>query len=327
MSFQAFVMKQQYRKVQGLGDRLDHMKDLIEWERFRPFFNNLFDDNDETGGRPHYDEIIMMKVLLLQRFYGLSDQETEFQINDRTSFKNFLGFPDKLPDYSTIWRLKERMQQNGTIEKIWNELQKQLDNKGLKVKSGIIQDATFIEADFGKKRHYKEKQAKKKGEEIVYTDKQKAHMDKDGTFVVKNNQIHFGYKLHQKIDVDHELIREIEVTTASVHDSRVDLTQEDDDTAYRDKGYFGVAPHPKVKDMTMKRAVRGKPLTKKEKRYNKAIAKIRAPGERPFAVLQRVFKGGRTRVKNLQRVTVQVVMDCFAYDLYQLFTLAKQGKW
>jgi len=320
-------MKQQYKKVQGLGDRLDHIKDLIEWEKFRPFFNDLFEDNDETGGRPHYDEIVMMKVLLLQRFYGLSDQETEFQINDRTSFKNFLGFPDKLPDYSTIWRLKERMQQNGTIEKVWNELQKQLDNKGLTVKSGIIQDATFIEADFGKKRHYKEKKAKKKGEEIVYTDKQKAHMDKDGTFAVKNKHIHFGYKLHQKTDVDNGLIRELEVTTASVHDSKVDLTEKDDDTAYRDKGYFGVAPHLKVKDMTMKRAVRGKPLTKREKLYNKAIAKIRAPGERPFSVLQRVFKGGRTRVKNLQRVTVQEVMDCFAYDLYQLFTLAKQGKW
>lgn len=327
MSFEKFVLQQQYKKVHGLGDRLDHLKGLIDWERFRPFFADLFYDDDKTGGRPHYDEVVMMKVLVLQRFYGLSDQETEFQINDRTSFKNFLGFPDKIPDYTTIWGLKERMQKNGTLDKIWNELQKQLDSKGLKVKNGVIQDATFIEADFGKKRHYKEKKAKKKGEKIEYTDKQKAHMDKDGTFAVKNKQIHFGYKLHQKTDVENGLIREFDVTTASTHDNNIDLTEKHDDAVYRDKGYFGVKPHPDINDMTMKRAVRGRPLTKEEKKYNKSIAKVRAPGERPFAVLKRVFHGGRTCVKNIKRVSVHGMMDCFAYNLYQLFTLKKQRKW
>ncbi|MDI6721058.1 MAG: transposase, partial [Candidatus Aenigmarchaeota archaeon] len=157
--------------------------------------------------------------------------------------------------------------------------------------------------------------------------KQKAHMDKDGTFAVKHNQIHYGYKLHQKTDVDNGLIREFDTTTASTHDNNVDLTEYGDDAVYRDKGYAGVAPHPGVKDMTMKKAARGRPLTKQEKKYNKAIAKMRAPGERPFAVLRRVFHGGHTRVKNLQRVTVQEAMDCFAYNLYQLFTLKKQRKW
>lgn len=327
MSFEKFVLRKQYEKVQGLGDRLDHVKDMVDWEKFRPFFADLFFDDDKTGGRPHYDEVVMMKILVLQRFYGMSDQETEFQINDRTSFKNFLGFPDKIPDFTTIWKLKERMQQNGAIEKIWNELQRQLDAKGLKVKSGVIQDATFIEADFGKKRHYKEKQAEKHGKQIEYTEKQKAHMDNDGTFSVKNNQIHFGYKLHQKIDVDHGLIREFDMTTASTHDNNIDLTEKNDDTVYRDKGYFGVAPHKNVKDMTMKRAVRGRPLTKEEKKYNKTIAKVRAPGERPFAVLKRVFHGGHTYVKNIKRVSVHGMMDCFAYNLYQLFTLKKQQKW
>lgn len=312
--------------MQGLGDRLDHIKDMIDWEKFRPFFSDLFFDDDKIGGRPHYNEIVMMKILVLQRFYGLSDQETEFQINDRTSFKNFLGFPDKIPDYSTIWRLKERMQKDGTLEKIWNEMQRQFEEKGLKVTTGVIQDATFIEADLGKKRYYKEKQAKKHGKEIQYTEKQKAHIDKDGTFAIKNNQVHFGYKLHQKTDTDFGLIREFSVTTASLHDSQVDLTEADDKTVYRDKGYVGVDPHKNVKNMTMKKAVRGKPLTKEEKKYNKAISRVRAPGERPFAVIHRVFSGGTTLVKNLARVTVQQAVECFAFNLYQLFTLARQSR-
>ncbi|MDI6721140.1 MAG: IS5 family transposase, partial [Candidatus Aenigmarchaeota archaeon] len=302
------------------------LKGLIDWERFRPLFANLFFDDDKTGGRPHYDEVIMMRVLVLQRLYGLSDQETEFQVNDRTSFKNFLGFPEKLPDYSTIWRLKERMQKDGTLDRIWNELQRQLDAKGLKVKTGVIQDATFVEADFGKKRYQEEKKAKKEGREIEYTDKQKAHMDKDGTFAVKGQEVHFGYKLHQKSDIDFGLIRDFGVTTASTNDNQVDLVVSGDNAAYRDKGYAGTKLRSGVRDMTMKKAARNRPLTKVEKRFNRAVAKIRFQGERPFAVIQRVFNGGTTRVKNLKRVTVQQAIECFAFNLYQLFTLKRQGR-
>lgn len=324
MSFKQFILRQEYEKVQGLGDRLDYLKDLIEWKCFKRFFESLFRDNDTTGGRPHYDEVVMMKILVLQRLYGLSDQETEFQINDRTSFKNFLGFPDTLPDYSTLWRLKERMQKNGTIEKIWNELQRQLDAKGLRVKTGVIQDATFIEADFGKKRYQKEKQAKRRGEEINYTERQKAHIDKNGTFAVKNQEIHFGYKLHQKMDIDFGLIREFDVTTASTHDSQIDLIEAGDNAAYRDKGYAGTQLRRGIIDMTMKKAARNRSLTSKEEKFNKAVARIRSIGERPFAVMQRVFHGGTTRAKNIARVTVQQMMECFAFNLYQLFTLAKR---
>lgn len=326
MSFRQFVLREEYQKVHGLGDRLDHLKGLIDWERFRPFFANLFFNDDKTGGRPHYDEVVMMRVLVLQRLYGLSDQETEFQINDRTSFKNFLGFPEKMPDYSTIWRLKERMQEDGTLERIWNELQKQLNAKGLKVKTGVIQDATFVEADFGKKRYQEEKKAKKEGREVEYTDKQKAHMDKDGTFAVKGQEVHFGYKLHQKSDVDFGLIRKFDVTTASTNDNQIDLTRPNDPPVYRDKGYAGTKPQAKI-DMTMKKAARNRPLTKAEKRFNRAVAKIRSRGERPFAVMQRVFNGGATYVKNIKRVVVQQAMECFAFNLYQLFTLKRQGRY
>jgi IS5 family transposase len=177
VSFRQFVLVEEYQKIHDLGDRLDHLKGLIDWERFRSFFADLFFDH-ENWGRPHYDEVVMMRVLVLQRLYGLSDQETKFQINDRTSFKNFLGFPDDLPDYSVIWRLKERMQKDGTLERTCNELPLQLVAKWLKVKTGVIQDATFIEADFGKKRYQKEKRAKKRGREVECTEKQKAHMDR-----------------------------------------------------------------------------------------------------------------------------------------------------
>ncbi len=95
--------------------------------------------------------------MLLQAWYDLSDPELEFQVHDRLSFRNFLDFPKSIPDFSMIWKIRERLKDAGIERHIWDELQKQLDEKGYAVKKGVIQDASFIEADFGKKRYYKEK--------------------------------------------------------------------------------------------------------------------------------------------------------------------------
>jgi len=85
----------------------------------------------------------MLKVLLLQQWYSLSDMEAEKQIADRISFMKFLGFPDSIPESRTIWLFRERLMETGKDKVIWEELQRQLDAKGLKVKRGSIQDATL----------------------------------------------------------------------------------------------------------------------------------------------------------------------------------------
>jgi transposase, IS5 family len=188
----------------------------------------VFYDNKETGGRPHTDELVVVRSMLLQGWYDLSDPGLEFQCYDRLSFRNFLGFPEKIPDFTTIWKIRDRLEEEGMDTLIWSEVQQQLDEKGLKVEKGMVQDAAFIEADIGKKRYRKEKNAKKKGETIMYAEKQRRHMDKDGSFSVKHGQVHYGYKSHIKMDIDHHLVRDITVTTASVHDSMIDLATPQD---------------------------------------------------------------------------------------------------
>jgi IS5 family transposase len=322
VSFDKFILKQQYQKVKGLGDRLELMKQQIDWKPFIPLVKSVFHDNKITGGCPHTDELIVVRSMLLQAWYGLSDPELEFQCHDRLSFRNFLGFPDRIPDFTTIWKIRDRLKESGVDKKIWDELQRQLNIKGYRVKKGVIQDASFIEADLGKKRCQREKKARRQGEPVEYTEKQLQHIDKDGEFSVKHGQIHYGYKSHIKIDVGHHLIRDLEVTSANLHDGDVDLVEEGDQAVYRDKGYFG--KHLTVSgvvDKTMKRAVRGRKLNGGEQKRNKAIGRVRAPGERPFSVIKRVFHGDRTSVKTLERVLVKEMFKCFAYDLYQLVTL------
>ena len=325
MSFNQFILKEQYQKVKGLGDRLELMKEQINWQPFIPLVRKIFHGNEKEIGRPHTDELIIIRSMLLQGWYGLSDPELEFQCHDRLSFRNFLGFPETIPDFTTIWKIRDKLKETGIDTEIWVELQRQLDDKGYEIKKGVIQDATFIEADLGRKRYSKEKKAKKNGEKIEYTEKQKQHIDKDGSFSVKHGQVYYGYKNHIKIDVGNHLIREVEVTTASVHDGEIDLVEEGDISAYRDKGYFGKQlKADNVKDMTMKRNTRGRKINGGEQKRNSMIGRIKSPGERPFAVIKKVFNGGRTFVKSLVRVKIKEIFKCFAFDLYQLVTLERK---
>ena len=325
MSFNQFILREQYKKVKGLGDRLELMKEQIDWKPFIPLVKQIFNDNDTIGGRPHTDELIVVRSMLLQALYGLSDPELEFQCHDRLSFRNFLGFPEEIPDFSTIWKIRDRLKESKIDELIWEELQSQLEEKGYEIKKGVIQDATFIESDLGKKRYYQKKKAEKNGEKIEYTERQKNHIDKDGSFSIKHGQVHFGYKNHIKSDIDNHLIREYQVTTASLHDGEIDLVKKGDVAAYRDKGYVGKKIKVKgIIDKTMKRATKSRKLNGGELKYNKAVSRIRAPGERPFSIIKRVFSGTRTLVKNLERVSIKEMFKCFAYNLYQLVTLRRK---
>lgn len=315
-----FGAMESYKKINKLGDRLVKVNAVVNWEAFRNIICKAYRDNQE-GGRPHTDEIIILKCLILQAWYGLSDPELEFQINDRISFKNFLGYPEIIPDFTTIWKAKERLQKKGLDKKIWKQLQNQLESKGFTIKKGVMQDATFIESDTGKKRMYYEKKAKKEGKEIDYTKKQLSHIDQDATFTIKNNQVHYGYKNHIKVDVKHQLIRDYEVTTASVHDSKVNLISKKDTKAYLDKGYTGMKLPKKTINLTMKRAARNNPLSEKQKLFNKKISRIRNRVERPFSVIKRTMHNLINKTTNLARVKMKTMLQNFAYNTYQLITL------
>jgi IS5 family transposase len=265
----------------------------------------MYDNKSERGGRPNCDVILMFKILILQQWYGLSDLEVERQMADRISFMSFLGFPDPFPDSRTIWLFRERMAITEKDKIVWSELQKQLDAMGLQVKCGTIQDATFIEADPGSSK-------KLRGNDAL------TRRSRDGSWAKKGNESHFGYKLHQKTDIDYCLIREIETSTASLHDSQVDLSTEGE-VVLRDRGYFGVKA--RGNDFTMKRRTTDKPLGELDKERNRLISSLRSPGERPHAVIKRVFGAGRVLVTTVKRVHVKMMVTAFAFNLYQLCTL------
>ena len=307
-SFRSYLFREAYKKIHKLGDKLARIEPLIDWEAFRPIIRGLYDNKGPKGGRPNVDPVVMVKLLVLQQWYGLSDPELERQVDDRLSFQRFLGYPEKAPDYSTVWQFRERLAETRRDRLVWAELQRQLDEKGLKVKKGVVQDATFITSDPGHAPA-----DKPRGGEA------RTRRSKDGSWAKKGSKSSFGYKLHTKSDVDRGLIRDLETTTASVHDSQVDLSRPGE-VVYRDKGYFGV--EPRGYSATMRRGVRGRPLGIRDRLRNRRINRKRAPGERPFAMIKRVFNAGHVLVTTVQRVHVKMVFSCFCFNLVQLGTLA-----
>ncbi len=310
-SFSSYIFRKAYQKIHKLGDKLAEAEKRLDWEAFRPIITPIYHNQTTRGGRPNIDPVVMMKLLVLQAWYGLSDPELERQALNRIDFQHFLGFPGNAPDYSTVWQFRERLAQSGKDKEVWEELQRQLDEKGLKVKKGVVQDASFITSDPGHA-----KADKPRGEEA------RTRRSRDGSWAKKGSKSYYGYKLHAKPDVDLGLIRELETTTASVHDSRVDLSRPGE-VVYKDKAYHGVKS--RGIDATMKRGARGHPLGIRDKLRNKRINRKRAPGERPFAVIKRMFGSGHVLVTTVKRVHVKMVFACFCFNLVQLGTLAARS--
>jgi transposase, IS5 family len=101
------------------------------------------------------------------------------------------------------------------------------------------------------------------------------------------------------------LIRDIETTTASLHDSQVDPSVEGE-IVLRDRGYIGV--ETKGIEFTMKRTTTEKPLEKIDKQRNRLISGLRLPGKRPFSVIKRVFRAGGVLATTIKRVSVKMLV-------------------
>ena len=297
-SLTQFALRENYEKVRKLRPNLEQMDKLIDWDEFL----KLFPDRKTLRGRPAYDRIVMVKTLFLQNMYGISDEEIEFQINDRLSFRQFLGYPETVPDYTTIWRFREWLTEEGLLDSVWAELSRQIEARGIRVQKGVVQDARFVEADPGKKRSGMEG----RGREA------KSSRSKDGTWTKKNGKAHFGFKMHTKVDRATKLITGLAVTTAKTHDSAIDLAGPGD-ILYRDKGYTGAGSRA-LGNGSMKRGN----LSPAEWWRNKRIAKKRCIGEHPFATIQRSLNGGRTKLTTLGRVSVQQTFVAMAYNIYRL---------
>jgi len=211
-------------KLSKLGNPLEKLHNVIDFEMFRAILeeNMLNREKKSNAGQKPYDVVMMFKIILLKRFYNLSDEQAEYQINDRLSFKEFLGLSsgDRIPDSRTIWLFQDNLIQKNLEEKLFGLFHKYLDDLGLFVNEGKIVDASFVEVP--RQRNSKEENAKiKAGDgDDLWNDKprKKSQKDIDARWTEKNKQKYYGYKDNVKIDAKSKFIDTYEVTSANVHD-------------------------------------------------------------------------------------------------------------
>ena len=235
-------------KLSELGDPLERLSSGVDFEMFREILEDKLSSKTQgKGGRPPYDYVLMFKILILQRYYNLSDDQAEYQINDRLSFMRFLNLTtaDSVPDSKTIWKFSERLTELDMVRELFDLFVAHLEQIELIVHEGKIVDASFVEAPRQRNSREENQQIKGgQGGELWKDEPNKQRQkDTDARWTKKDFQNFYGYKNHAKVDTKSKLIDTYQVSTANVHDSQAlsDLLNEKDkgQKLYADSAYTG----------------------------------------------------------------------------------------
>lgn len=322
-------------KLSQLGDPLERLTQGIDFESFRTFLEgHLSKLSKGPGGRPAYDYVLMFKVLILQRFYNLSDDQVEFQINDRLSFMRFLELTiaDDVPDSKTVWNFKEQLIDLELIEPLFVLFLAQLEALGLIVNEGKIIDASFIEVP--KQRNSQSDNELIKNGQIPekFTDNphKLAQKDTDARWTKKGGVSYFGYKNHVKTDAKSKLITKYKVTDAAVHDSQVldnllDIKDEGED-CYADGAYTGeqqiaTIAGKKMTNQVCDRAYRNTPLTEEQKMSNTQKSRTRSRVEHIFGFMEMSMNGMTLNQIGLKRIEAVVGLMNLTYNMFRKIQL------
>ena len=307
-------------KLEKLGDPLKRLNEVMDWEMFRPVLEKVFEKERRRSGRPSFDVVMMFKILVLQRSYNMSDDQTEYQLNDRITFMRFvgLGLGDRIPDAKTIWLFRENLRKAEALDKLFDAFGKMLEEKRLITHEGTIVDATF--ADAPKQRNHRDENTQIKEGRVPeeWKKPENAHKisqkDIDARWTKKGNETHFGYKDHVKADSDSKLIVGYETTPASVNDRDVfiDLLDESDKVIYADGGYAGKEIQNQIpswiEDKVHEAGHRNHPLTTEQKERNKAKSHFRARIEHIFGFMTGHMHGITIRSIGLARAKANVAL-------------------
>jgi IS5 family transposase len=289
---------------------LEIIKTRINWNTLlKPIEETIAKEkqNNAPAGRSTFDLLVIVKCFILQTIYNLSDPRLEEEIADRRSFQIFLDINsnDSIPDETTICRYREMFARLGLDKTLFNEFNKQLKSLNLIVGKGTIVDATIKQAQAGFE----------------------SNRDKDADFTKKRGKIYYGYKGHIAIDEDSEVIKTVEFTKASIHDSSAfdQLVDYSERAVFADKGYANKIRRKKLEaagifDGILAKGYRNKPLSKSDKRFNKLLSSVRNRVERPFAFMKRVLQYGRCSYYDIKRNRFEFIMGALVYNIRRLIT-------
>ncbi|WP_038975711.1 IS5 family transposase [Bradyrhizobium japonicum] len=301
-------------KGAGANAALDRLAGLVKWYRFEKLIGHLRDEG--SPGRPGYPVLVLFRAVLLQSLYGLSERELEEALGDRLSFKRFVGLSleDATPDHTVLNRFRNQLVEQGLLEKLFGELDRQLENAGVILKRGTMLDATLIQAVSAPPKE------------------DRPSNDPDARFAKRQGKSGstFGYKAHVGVDEGSGLIRAVLTTPANINDTTPadGLIRGDEAVVWADAAYDTHARRARLKAEGKKPRIARRPnrhhpeLPPRLKRYNLLIARRRAQVETTFATLKRRMRLTCIRYVGLIKATGQVVLASIAFNMRRWATIA-----
>jgi len=297
---------------------LEKLSEVVKWYRFEKLLARLRDEG--SAGRPAYPPLLMFKALLLQSLYGLSDAELEFALHDRTSFRRFVGLDLEVPDHTTICRFRTLLQKAELLERLFAELDRQLDQAGLILRRGTMLDATVIETTAGRPPQAPSGE----GPDFEAAD------DPDARFTRREGHAVYGYKAHVGVDEGSGLIRRVVTTPANINDTVCadQLICGDEAAVLADSAYHTHRREQElrqrgIRPLLMRRANKHHPkLPAKLKRLNARIARRRYAVETTFATFKRRMGLSVIRYRGLAKARAQVLIAAIAFNMRRWAVLA-----
>lgn len=306
-------------EASGASGVLERVSALIDW---RPVETLLSEVHGGRMGAPAYPSLLMLKALLLQRWYDLSDPALEEGLKDRLSFRYFVGLPlsEAIPDHSTLWRFREAL---GTSlsERIFTEIGRQIEASGFVMKRGTLIDASLVPAAVNAPKPPEgplpPDPSGRPGNKLV-----RSALDTDAAWTKKEGKYFFGYKLHAAMDQQSRIIRRLIVTPANVNESGPAdrLICGDEKIVYADKAYDSKERRKMlslrdIKNGIMRRGHPRRPLSQAQIRRNKRLAKHRAPIEPLMSLFKNVYGFSRARYRGLARNACAIMLAAIAMNL------------
>jgi IS5 family transposase len=231
------------KKIDSLGDPLAEIESYIDFAALAAEVDRVAPRPvSPQGGRPPYPTETMVRILVLKRLYNLSDEQMEYQLLDRMSYKRFCGLASavNIPDRTTVWTFENRIGDAGA-KVLFDGVTAQLLRHGFIARGGQIVDATLVPAPKQRNSREENKLVREGAMPADWKPAKRRQKDTDATWTQKHGKNHFGYKLSINVDKKYKIIRKVETDTASVHDSKhfdalIDRSNTSRDV-YADRGY------------------------------------------------------------------------------------------
>lgn len=293
---------------------LDRLDAAVPWEKLARPLLRLPEYRNRGAGRPTWPAMTMLKCLLLAKWFNLSDPQLEECLQDRLSFRRFVGLSltDATPDETTFVVFRRRLRDAKLHEKFFNTVLKHIEEQGLLVKEGTMVDATIIEQSIGRAR-----------------DDGTSTRDEDASFTSKHGKKHHGYKGHIAVDGS-GIITGCAFSTAKDHDSKFidELTKDESKAVIADRAYGSderrraLRARGVIDGIMYKRKRNQATLHDWQARWNRLVSRLRARVEHPLGMMKKQFGYRRVRYRGLERNEFDFFITAAAMNVKRSFHLA-----